>query len=91
MSFMPMLKRTAWEAKYEQPRFHGNAWNVRFRTKGGIPRTNSACQVMFDGSHPNMWSFIWGLQREASFQFGQLTKAGQDPPRQKKAVAKVNI
>ncbi len=47
---------------------------------------------MFDGVHPNFWSFIKGLKREAASQFGLLTqaRAGNDPPRQKKKYTSVN-
>ena len=55
-------------------------WNVRDRTKEGMPRTNKKLygwhkeiQVMFQGS-PNIWKFVRALGQERILQHGELVQ-----------------
>ena len=55
-------------------------WNVRDRTKEGMPRTNKKLyglykeiQVMFQGPH-NIWKFVRALGQERFLQHGELVQ-----------------
>ena len=61
------------------PLFMPAMWNVRVRTRNGIPRTtnqlegwHNAMQGMFDSPHPSMWRFLQGIGKEESLQYARL-------------------
>jgi hypothetical protein len=81
------------------PPFPIETWNVhtavlekRARTQNRVEGWHRAIQGHFDGSHPSMWRFLLGIQKEEGLQFSEVVRmrAGVEGPRQKKQYAEIS-